>query len=132
MLCGLLSNCRGWELLSSWQRVCFFSLQWLPLWNTGSRHVGSVVMAPPGSKGQTQDLWCMGLLFLSVWDLFRSGVEPRPPALTAGFCTTEPPKKPESLLLVQDTDCLEMSLLMLFVVLCQVPLLSSYRTLTWN
>ena len=45
-------------------------------------------------------------LFLSPWDLSRSGIEPMSPALAGGFFTTESPGKPQNNLLISICTCL--------------------------
>ena len=68
---------------SSW-RWAGLSLRWLLLllWNTGSRHAGSVVVA--------HGLSC----YSSMWDLPGPGMEPASPASAGGFLTSRPPGKP--------------------------------------
>ena len=77
-----------------------FSLLWLLLWSTGSRHVGSVVVAHGLSSC---GLWALELRFSScgtqtqslrgMWDLPGPGFELMSPALAGGFLTTAPPGK---------------------------------------
>ena len=54
----------------------------LLLWNTGSKHADSVVVA--------HGLTCYG----SMWDLPGPGMEPVSPALAGRFLTSRPPGKP--------------------------------------
>ena len=85
-----------------------FSLRWLLLRSTGSRHVGfsscstraSVVAARGlsscGSRALERRLSSCGaraLLLCSMWDLPRPGLKPVCPALADGFLTSAPPGK---------------------------------------
>ena len=56
-------------------------------------HVWSQQLWLPGSRPQAQQLWHIGLLFYSMWDLPRSGIKPMSPALADQFLTTGPPEK---------------------------------------
>ena len=67
--------------LSSCSQSSGFSLQWLLLWRTGSRHTGF-----SNCITQTQ-------LLRSMWKLPRPGTEPMPPDLEGWFSTTGPPGK---------------------------------------
>ena len=50
------------------------------------------------SRAQAQQLWHMGLVVLSMWDIPGSGIKPVSPALAGGFLTTDPSGRPTSLL----------------------------------
>ena len=83
-------------------RCTGFSLWWLLLlWITGSRRVGSVVVARGLSscslQAPEQRLSSCGTrtqLLHGMWDLPGPGLKPVSPALAGGFLTTAPPGKP--------------------------------------
>ena len=78
-------------------RCVGFSLQWLLLWSTGSRHAG---FSSCGSQALENRLSSRGLrawLLRGMWDLPGPGSEPMSPALAGGFVTTVPPGKPPPL-----------------------------------
>ena len=50
-------------------------------------------LKPPLSMGLSRQEYCSGLSFPPPEDLPRPGMEPKSPALAAGFFTTEPPGK---------------------------------------
>ena len=56
-------------------------------------HMGALYLWLPGSRAQTQLLWCMNYLPHNVWDLPGPGIKLKPLALTGGFFTTKPPGK---------------------------------------
>ena len=105
-LCWVFVAARGLSLLAasggySSLRCAGLSLQWLLLlWSTGSRHMGSVVVARGlsscGSWALERRLSSCGSqaqLLCSTWDLPGPGLEPMSPALAGGFLTTVPPGK---------------------------------------
>ena len=102
--CGLslVAASRGYSSL----RCAGFSLQWLLLLqSTGSRHVGSVVVARGLQREhglQVHRLSSCGTwtqLLQGMWDLPRTGLEPVSPTLAGRFLTTAPPGKPTSIFL---------------------------------
>ena len=82
-------------------RCAGFSLRWLQLlWSTGSRCVGSVVVAHGlsscGSRALEHRLSSCGAqvnLLWGMWDPPGPGLEPVSPALAGRFLTTVPPGK---------------------------------------
>ena len=100
MLCAGLSLVAASGGYSS-LRCTGFSLQWLLLLqSTGSRHVGSVVVAHrlqqlwlTSSRAQASSCGARASLLHSMWDLPGPGLEPVSPALAGRFFTTESPGK---------------------------------------
>ena len=77
-----------------------FSLRWLLLWSTGSRHGGFSSCAHGLSSCGLRALECKlsscgarASLLRSMWDLARPGLKPMSPALAGGFLTTVPQGK---------------------------------------
>ena len=75
-----------------------FSLRWLLLWSTGSRHVGfsgcgmlAQQLWLMRSRAQALQLWHTGLV--ALWHVGSSWTRNRT-ALAGGFSTTAPPEKP--------------------------------------
>ena len=70
-------------------------MQWLLLLQSaGSRKCGLQQLQFPGSKVQTRQLWCTGLVAPGMRGRPRSGIEPVSPELAYGFSITEPLEKP--------------------------------------
>ena len=103
-LAALGLRCCGWALSSFNERACpslwcsGFSLLWLlSWWSTDSRVCGLQWLWLLDSRAQAQELWLMGLVTHSVWNLPRPGLKPMSPVLAGTFFTTEPPEKPPQL-----------------------------------
>ena len=59
----------------------------------------TIARQAPLSMGFPRQEYWNGLPFSSPGNLPDSGIEPTSPALTGGFLTTEPPRKPKSIIL---------------------------------
>ena len=100
LLRELFSNCGEWRLLSSCGARA-------PHCSGFSCHraqalecVGSAVLVPWALGHQLNGCCTPAWLPHSMWDLPGSGTEPVSPALAGRFCTTKPPGKPLSWVLI--------------------------------
>ena len=57
---------------------------------------GGVSLQGLGSSAQAQELWCVGLVALGMWNLPQPGIKPMSLALAGGFLATGPPRKSQT------------------------------------
>ena len=93
----LSSNCEEQGLLHScgaWASHCHSFSCCRILRSVGLQQCGSLAL---GHRISSCGSW--GQLLLGMWDILGSGIEPVSPALAGRFFTTEPPGKPQSIVL---------------------------------